>query len=84
MSFARLLKSSCFSPFTYKSLPVDTFFLMYQMATLEESVNLRIESLFEYSHIPIFIEGETNLWDRKGEHVTIFVLEWSLAPWVGK
>lgn len=53
------------------------------MATLEESMKLGVESLFGYSHIPVFIEGETNLWDRK-EHVTILALEWSLAPQVGK
>lgn len=49
------------------------------MATLEESVNLGIESLFEYSHIPVFTEGETDLWGSK-EHVTILALEWPLAP----
>lgn len=42
-------------------------------------MNFKIESLFEYSHIPIFIEGETNLWGSK-EHVTILALEWPLAP----
>ena len=54
------------------------------MAMLEESVNLEIESLFEYPHIPIFTEGETNLWDRKEEHITISALECPLAPWVDK
>jgi hypothetical protein len=49
------------------------------MATLEESVNLGIESLFEYSHIPMFIEGETNLWDKK-KNMSPFLLWNGLLP----
>lgn len=55
------------------------FFFCVKWLHLQESVNFKIESLFEYSHIPIFIEGETNLWGSK-EHVTILALEWPLAP----